>query len=212
MESDDETGLRRCLPQRLPHVIPERNVDARGQEHARAQPEGAQLVDLLGRRLGVVDRNETGAHESLRRRRAELREPLVVGAIADAAQLRILDEEGHDGTVHDGGVHAVAIHVGQPQGGGGGPQHAGLEDAATLEGHAPATHGPGGAATTAPGIPAIRAAHPVRAVVGVDDARGLRAPRRGDAGLPQVLRQPLQIDVIVGGDDAVVHARLLMLR
>ena len=57
-----------------------------------------------------------------------------------------------------------------------------------------------------PGVPAVVAAEPVGSVVGVHDARDLRPPRRRHARLPHVPRQPLEIDVIVRGDDPVAHA------
>src|SRR2546422_11424319 len=84
----------------------------------------------------------------------------------------------------------------------------GLEHAAPLERRAPAALRAGGAPAAAPGVPAIIAADPVRPLGSLDDLRRARAPGRGDPLLPEILRQPLEVDVIVGGDDPVGHRGL----
>src|SRR5207245_2183259 len=89
-----------------------------------------------------------------------------------------------------------------------GPQDAGLEHAAPLERRAPAALRARGAPAATPGVPAIIAADPVRPLGSLDDLRRARAPGRGDPLLPEILRQPLEVDVIVGGDDPVVHRGL----
>src|SRR5207247_6796613 len=58
--------------------------------------------------------------------------------------------------------------------------------------------------------PAVTAADPVRPLGCLDDLRGAIAPRWGDPLLPEVFRQPLEIDVIVGGYDPRVHRCLLV--
>ena len=209
VKADGDAGLGRRRPERLPRLVPQRRLDARRQEHAGAQAEALQVADFLRRAPGVVDRDEAGADEARRGGRAELGEPVVVGAIADAAQPGVLDEQRHDRPVHHSRVHAVTVHVVEAQRGRRRPQHAGLQDAAALEREAPAAHGAGRARAAAPGIPAVAAADPVRALGRVHDLRGALAPRRGHARLPEILRQPLEVDVVVGGDDAVLHGALL---
>src|SRR5262249_59476711 len=90
-------------------------------------------------------------------------------------------------------------------------QDAGLEQAAPLDGGTPATLRAGRALAAAPRIPAIVAADPVGPVGRVHDLRGTLAPLRRHARLPEILRQPLEIDVVVGRDDPILH-RVLRLR
>ena len=197
-----------ACPQRLPRVLPQGFLHAGSQEHAGAQVKLLEMAHLVGGALRIVDGDEAGADQTLGRARAELREPLVVGAIAHAAQLGVGDQQRDDRSVHHGGVDAVPVHVGQPQRRGRRPQHAGLEHPALLQRHAAAAHRPRHALAPTPRVPASFAADPVGPLGRVDHLRRPLAPCRRHALLPEVLGQPLHVDVVIRRDDAIVHAVL----
>src|SRR5262249_55728454 len=90
-------------------------------------------------------------------------------------------------------------------------EDAGLEHAAALDRGAPAALSARGATATAPRIPAIVTTHPVRTLGRLDDLRRTLAPPRRHSRLPEILRQPLQIDVVVSGDDPILHRLVLRL-
>ncbi len=202
-------------PERLPDGIVERGhvVGVGDLDAAHAAPLGHAL-DLAHRRLDGEARNAGEPRVALGMRAAELGEPLVVDAHQLRGGLRILQAiAGAEDAVEHFRLHAVALLVLEAQMRVGEPAHPA----------APVVVEPGGRhAVGAVDLPrhvlAARRAHavhqpelralprdPDRALGPVGDiGHALSHGRRRVRG-EEIRRQPDQVEMAVGGDDAVVH-------
>ena len=208
VKADRDPRVGRRFPQHLPRLVPKRYRHLGREQHPSAEPGLLEVAHLLSGHRRVVDWDQAHTDQALGRGGAELREPVVVGAVAYTTNIGILDQERDDRAVHDRRVDAVPVHVRQAQRRRRRAEHTVLEHAATVDRGPASAPGAGRSGTPAPELPPVVPAHPGRAIARLHDLRGPVAPLRRHARVPDILRHPLQVDVIVGRDDPVVHGVL----
>src|SRR5437899_12628171 len=105
MKADGQPRLGGGFPQGLPRLVPERELDSGGQEHPRPETGLLEVAKLVGRGLGVVDRNEPGADEPIWRARAAPAPPPALAPVGDPPAVRLLAPDPNDPPVRDRRVH-----------------------------------------------------------------------------------------------------------
>ena len=129
-----DAGLFQRRPQRFPARIIELRIDLRDHQIDLAHTAlGDEPLQFGERRLRSF-RQHRHADQPVRRRRAEVEEPVVVDSVASLTQHRILGRDLEDRAEDDLRFDPVAIHVFKPQFGDRRAALALIVDAAAIEG------------------------------------------------------------------------------
>ena len=129
-----DAALLQRLPQRFPARIIELRLDLRDHQIDLAHTAlGDQPLQFGERRLRSF-RQHRHADQAVRRRLAEVEEPVVVDLVASDAQHRIVGRDLKDRAEDDLRLDPVAIHVFKAQFGDRRPALALIVDAAAIEG------------------------------------------------------------------------------
>ncbi len=207
VEGQDDAGIFQRLENGLPARIADRRVgDGDLQIGLFEAAHGRDPVQFLQGRLGMR-RQHGHAQQPIRRNAAEVGEPLVVGGVAGVAQLLVFElDRGHRTEDHMG-VDAIAIHVGEAKLADARPALGLIDHAAAIQRREDGLGSRRGRRLARPTAPDLALAHPHGAPVPFLDVRRAIAQRGRKALGPEVGGELVQVQVIVTGDQLVVHGR-----
>src|SRR3989449_5647707 len=204
---NDAAPLER-LPERLPRRVVQLGVDVGDHQidlaHAAFRDDAFELGE---RGLGGL-RQHRKADEPIRRRLAEIEQPVVVDAVAGAAQDGIVGRDLEDRSEDHLGLDAVAVHVGETQLRDDRAARALVVDGGTVEGvveRLDRTRRTGRGRLAVPAAPDLAVTDPHRLSVPVLDVRRAVEQRSRQPRRPQILGQLAEVHVIVAGDEPVSH-------
>ena len=115
MPGEDDPGLFKQGPERLPGRIVEFRLNVGDLQIDLAHPAFHREARQLGHCRIRSFREHRHTDQAIGRRRAEIRQPVVVDAVARLAQHRILGRDLEDRAKDDLRLDPIAVHVSQPQ-------------------------------------------------------------------------------------------------